>query len=386
MGLLWTCPMSTFPDEGKSTLKMWVLEFPLKSVVGCRRFLFLKVFRCGRRPRNERRRVVQGAGQRPRCQSLCKQDDDGVNLSLSAKQDGFDPFLKETSWLLEADDGEIEIPDSYSDSESDFHAKRALVGAVARILFYPTLMYNVARNKIEPEFHWWDEIDPFILLGAVPFASHVPCLKELGVHGVVTLNEAYETLVPTSLYHAHGIDHLIIPTRDYLYAPPYENICKAVHFIHKNASSGKKTYVHCKAGRGRSTTIVLCYLVQYKLMTPDAAYEHVKSIRPRVNLATSQRQAVIDFYANCFKNKDSKSIVSSPAAEDPEATAMGDASIMVVTESDLDGYDGDNEISKISGPWLKKKKFGKRIGRKKQDNCSEGADHLGGLGADIRVH
>ena len=41
----------------------------------------------------------------------------------------------------------------------------------------------------------------FILLGAVPFAADVPCLKKLGVGGVVTLNESYESLVPTLLYH-----------------------------------------------------------------------------------------------------------------------------------------------------------------------------------------
>ena len=38
-------------------------------------------------------------------------------------------------------------------------AKRALVGAGARILFYPTLLYNVLRNKVEAEFRWWDEVD-----------------------------------------------------------------------------------------------------------------------------------------------------------------------------------------------------------------------------------
>lgn len=38
-------------------------------------------------------------------------------------------------------------------------AKRALVGAGARALFYPTLLYNVVRNKIESEFHWWDKVD-----------------------------------------------------------------------------------------------------------------------------------------------------------------------------------------------------------------------------------
>lgn len=41
----------------------------------------------------------------------------------------------------------------------------------------------------------------FLLLGAVPFPTDVPRLKRLGVQGVITLNEAYETLVPTSLYH-----------------------------------------------------------------------------------------------------------------------------------------------------------------------------------------
>lgn len=38
-------------------------------------------------------------------------------------------------------------------------AKRALVGAGARALFYPTLLYNVVRNKIQSEFRWWDRVD-----------------------------------------------------------------------------------------------------------------------------------------------------------------------------------------------------------------------------------
>lgn len=42
-------------------------------------------------------------------------------------------------------------------------AKRAIVGAGARVLFYPTLMYNVLRNLIQAEFRWWDEVDQVIL-------------------------------------------------------------------------------------------------------------------------------------------------------------------------------------------------------------------------------
>ncbi|CAL0312526.1 unnamed protein product [Lupinus luteus] len=209
-------------------------------------------------------------------------------------------------------------------------AKRALVGAGARILFYPTLLYNVLRNKIETEFRWWDQVDEFLLLGAVPFPKDVPLLKQLGVGGVITLNEPYETLVPSSLYHAHGIDHLVIPTRDYLFAPSFADISRAVQFIHQNACCGKTTYVHCKAGRGRSTTIVLCYLVEYKHMTPVAALEYVRSRRPRVLLAPSQWKAVQGYH----KGRP-RSLTRSPS---------GDA--VLITQADLEGYHSTSDAGK----------------------------------------
>lgn len=107
------------------------------------------------------------------------------------------------------------------------------------------------------------------------------------------------SLVSFSGLQAHGIDHLVIPTRDYLFAPSFKDINQAVDFIYsewisselssksptykwlfhlcdfyflsfilftENASCGVTTYVHCKAGRGRSTTIVLCYLVIFYLL------------------------------------------------------------------------------------------------------------------------
>ncbi|KAJ8750794.1 hypothetical protein K2173_015975 [Erythroxylum novogranatense] len=201
-------------------------------------------------------------------------------------------------------------------------AKRALVGAGARILFYPTLLYNVFRNKIQSEFRWWDEVDQHLLLGAVPFPKDVPRLKQLGVGGVITLNEPYETLVPSSLYCAHGIEHLVIPTRDYLFAPSFTDIRRAVDFIHRNAACGRTTYVHCKAGRGRSTTIVLCYLVEYKHMTPNAALDYVRARRPRVLLAPSQWKAVQEYDRH----------QPSTTAYSPPRDAV------LITKADLEGY------------------------------------------------
>ncbi|KAL2489689.1 putative dual specificity protein phosphatase DSP8 [Forsythia ovata] len=227
-------------------------------------------------------------------------------------------------------------------------AKRVLVGAGARALFYPTLLYNVLRNKIQAEFRWWDWIDEFVLLGAVPFPSDVLRLKELGVSGVVTLNESYETLVPSSLYKAHGIHHLVLPTRDYLFAPSIVNICQAVEFIHENAFQRRSTYIHCKAGRGRSTTIVICYLVKYRQMKPDAAYDYVKSIRPRVLLASSQWKAVQEFYHLKVK-ANSSSQLTCPSYRCPrflskrDLFAFDDGTVVVITESDVDGYVPGNE-------------------------------------------
>lgn len=58
------------------------------------------------------------------------------------------------------------VGDSDFDSGVDFgrkgvvvsDTKRVLIGAGARALFYPTLLYNVVRNKIQAEFRWWDRV------------------------------------------------------------------------------------------------------------------------------------------------------------------------------------------------------------------------------------
>ncbi|KAL5723961.1 hypothetical protein ACHQM5_007289 [Ranunculus cassubicifolius] len=339
------------------------------------------------------------------------------------------------------------------------NTKRALVGAGARILFYPTLIYNVVRNIFQVEFRWWDVVDEFLLLGAVPFPTDVPRLKQLGVCGVVTMNESYETLVRTSLYQAYDIEHLVLPTRDYLFAPSFGDICQAVDFINRNALNGKTTYVHCKAGRGRSTTIVLCYLIKHRHMTPEAAFEYVRSIRARVLLAPAQWKAVQQFYFlhvkslrratkpstitcsqsdaqdlpttyshsshdNEYTNDNSSMVVtrlnpshftvkSSSISTRRDVTTFDDNSLVVITESDLDGYEDGNDygvvgneicttevsivykfqfasqaaLARLSGLGLRivsHKLSGEKMSSK--SSCSARADKLGGVGVDIHVY
>lgn len=43
-------------------------------------------------------------------------------------------------------------------------------GALARLLFYPTLAYNVVMEKVSSR-RWFDRVDATVILGALPFRS-----------------------------------------------------------------------------------------------------------------------------------------------------------------------------------------------------------------------
>lgn len=68
-------------------------------------------------------------------------------------------------YIVELNDGEGEeesVEKHISGGDQSvvvFNPKRVLVGAGARVLFYPTLLYNLVRNKIQSEFRWWDRVD-----------------------------------------------------------------------------------------------------------------------------------------------------------------------------------------------------------------------------------
>lgn len=60
--------------------------------------------------------------------------------------------------IIELGEDGCEIESSGSEMVQ-IRAKKVLVLAGARLLFYPTLFYNVVRNKMQAEFRWWDEVD-----------------------------------------------------------------------------------------------------------------------------------------------------------------------------------------------------------------------------------
>ncbi|MCR4344601.1 MAG: dual specificity protein phosphatase family protein [Candidatus Scalindua sp.] len=170
---------------------------------------------------------------------------------------------------------------------------------VIRSLFYPSLLWNIILSKIIPRREWWNEIYPHVILGALPFPHLTRSLKRLGVTAIVNMCEEWPG--PCDLYKAEHITQLHLPTTDFR-SPLIKDIEKGINFIEEHRANGSSVYVHCKAGKGRSATLILCWLIAVKGMTPEDAQEYILQRRPHVSKYLYRRDVVQEFQKNQMIN------------------------------------------------------------------------------------
>lgn len=168
----------------------------------------------------------------------------------------------------------------------------------ARIAFYPSLIYGwLVHGK---QRRWYDHIDSGLILGGLPLHGVAKQLLMVEkVKAVLSINEDYENrfITPTeNEWREMGISRMQIPTVDYNNAPSVDQIVVAVNFIIEHRKLMHAVYVHCKAGRSRSATVVICYLMKTKSLTMDAAVKLVKSRRPHIILGSAHIARISEFY------------------------------------------------------------------------------------------
>ena len=164
----------------------------------------------------------------------------------------------------------------------------------AKTLAYPTLWWNMLLGRLLKIRNWWDPIDDQVVLGAYPFATDVPDLAKMGVTSI--LNTCAEYPGPVDQYQTYDMVQFRLPTVDFTH-PTLDNIEKGVAFIDSEIAKGHKVYVHCKAGRGRSATIVACWLMKQKGMTAEQAQAFLLKKRPQVNPRIKNRKGVQQYEA-----------------------------------------------------------------------------------------
>ncbi|XP_031704565.1 phosphatidylglycerophosphatase and protein-tyrosine phosphatase 1 [Anarrhichthys ocellatus] len=172
-------------------------------------------------------------------------------------------------------------------------------GALARLLFYPTLAYNVVMEKVTSR-RWFDRVDETVLLGALPFRSDTKQLVETeNIRGVITMNEEYETKYfcnSAEEWRAAGVEQLRLSTVDLTGVPSLENLCRGVEFALQHREQGSSVYVHCKAGRSRSATMAAAYLIRLHCWTPEEACQKLASVRPHILVRAAQLEMLSKYY------------------------------------------------------------------------------------------
>uniref|UniRef100_U3JV79 Phosphatidylglycerophosphatase and protein-tyrosine phosphatase 1 n=1 Tax=Ficedula albicollis TaxID=59894 RepID=U3JV79_FICAL len=154
---------------------------------------------------------------------------------------------------------------------------------------------------------WFHRIDEAVLLGALPLRGRIRRLvAEENVRGVVTLTEDYETrflCFSPQEWEAMGVEQLRLSTVDLTGVPTLENLQKGVEFILRHRARGNSVYVHCKAGRSRSATMVAAYLIQLHRWRPQEAIEAIAKIRPHILIRHHQVQVLEKFHRNVITER-----------------------------------------------------------------------------------
>jgi atypical dual specificity phosphatase len=151
--------------------------------------------------------------------------------------------------------------------------------------------------------HWTTEIDDTLIMGGAPFGfAKIPDkLYHRGVRGVVNLCEEYRG--PEASYRRLGMRHLRLPTTDH-FEPTVQDMERAVEFIRFHEQMGKKVYVHCRAGHGRSAAVALAWLVSKSPDTVDLKTLNQKLLQLRdVRKTLWKQRNIIRFHAR-LRRKD----------------------------------------------------------------------------------
>jgi len=125
---------------------------------------------------------------------------------------------------------------------------------------------------------------------AIPTSfEEIKWLLDGGVKSIVTVREE-----PLDDDWIKNINYLHIHSND-MGVPEFEDLIKAVDFIHQRITNNEPVMVHCLAGLGRTGTILACYLIKYQKLSADDSIQKVRESRPGSIQSFSQEEIIFQF-------------------------------------------------------------------------------------------
>ncbi len=150
-------------------------------------------------------------------------------------------------------------------------------------------------NHGKPHFEY-SQVTPQIFLGT-DMCCQAHFKKELLGKGI----SADISLRGKHIDTPFGVKYFLwLPTKD-RYAPSQRQLLAGAKFIDAMVGQKVKVYVHCKAGHGRSPTLVAAYFI-LKGKSAKAAMAAVRKKRPGIHPTAAQLRALKDFERNLRKD------------------------------------------------------------------------------------
>lgn len=207
-----------------------------------------------------------------------------------------------------------DLGDSSPDSSVKFWDKAtAKFGRFAGKKFKKTtykvsLLHRIVAHRLRPRKNpWYNEITEHIVLGALPLKNrhHGKKIHALGVQSILSVVERFEIKTKTffsspvqeSDWKKRGLVRKIVETKDFL-PMDIESFDESINFLHSEILANRKVYIHCKAGRGRSASVVIAYLMKIEGKSYDEAYRLVKGKRSQVKINERQKQGILDYISS----------------------------------------------------------------------------------------
>ena len=156
---------------------------------------------------------------------------------------------------------------------------------------FPIVFYKWITNFGKSSFDFSNITDNIIISGEYT-QNDVFTIQKLGVKCVIDMRS--ESLFDQSLFESIGINYFNIPVDNY-FAPELDQIDNAIQYINSNISLDSKILIHCKEGVGRSSLIIIAYLVTTGLDLFESM-KLVQSNRWGANLNNIQFQKLKKWY------------------------------------------------------------------------------------------